>query len=182
MQMEEIDRLNATMAPFHIFKGIECDILSNGSLDYSEDILALFDVVIASVHSNLRMDMEKATSRLLSAIENPFTRILGHPTGRLLLSREGYPIDHERIIDACASHDVCIEINASPYRLDLDWTWIEYAQQRGVFLSINPDAHSVEGIDDIRFGVMAARKGMLTTDLCLNAKSLESFAMWLGNA
>ena len=182
MQMEEIDRLNETMKPFHIFKGIECDILSDGSLDYSEDILALFDVVIASVHTNLRMDKEKATARLLSAIQNPFTKILGHPTGRLLLSREGYPIDHEQIIDACAANGVSIEINASPYRLDLDWTWIEYAQQRDVLLSINPDAHSIEGIDDIRFGVFAARKGLLDRDHCLNAKSLDSFRLWIDNA
>jgi len=143
--------------------------------DYEEDILQRFDFVIASVHSNLRMDEEKATARLLAAIENPYTHILGHPTGRLLLSRPGYPIDHKKVIDACAANKVAIEINASPYRLDLDWTWIPYALEKGVLLSINPDAHSREGIKDIYFGTLAARKGGLTVEQCLNARSADAF-------
>ncbi|NJC25293.1 DNA polymerase/3'-5' exonuclease PolX [Neolewinella antarctica] len=167
-QWAEIDVLNAELAPFHIYKSIESDILTDGSLDYSDDILAGFDVVIASVHSNLNMDEEKATERLLTAIRNPYTTILGHPTGRLLLSRAGYPIDHKRVIDACAEHDVVIELNANPYRLDVDWTWIPYAVERGVQISINPDAHSMGGIDDIRYGVLAARKGGLTKEACWN--------------
>jgi len=121
------------------------------------------------------MDEEKATQRLLTAIENPYTSMLGHPTGRLLLSRPGYPIDHKKIIDACAANQVAIELNASPYRLDLDWTWIPYALEKGVLISINPDAHSREGIHDIYFGTLAARKGGLTAEHCLNARSVEDF-------
>ena len=168
-QWAEIDRINAELSDFRVLKGTECDILSDGSLDYDEDLLKGFDLVIASVHSNLNMDEEKATQRLLKAISNPYTHILGHPTGRLLLSREGYPIDHRRIIDACAEHGVAIELNANPYRLDLDWTWIPYAMEREVRISVNPDAHSTGGIDDIRWGIAAARKGGLTATACLNA-------------
>ena len=180
-QSEEIDELNQKFKPFRIFKSVECDILGNGNLDYSDDILHSLDLVIASVHANLKMDESKATHRLLRAIENPYTRILGHPTGRLLLSRKGYPINHEIIIDACAEENVVIEINASPYRLDLDWTWIGYAQERGVLLSINPDAHSISGIQDIQYGVDAARKGALTKSFCLNSKSCREFEQWLDN-
>ena len=168
-QWKEIDGLNAELAPFRIYKSIESDILADGSLDYDDELLAGFDMVIASVHSGLTMDEEKATERLLAAIRNPYTTVLGHPTGRLLLSRAGYPIDHERIIDACAEHGVAIELNANPYRLDLDWTWIPYAVERGVKISINPDAHATGGIDDIRYGVLAARKGGLTVGGCWNA-------------
>ena len=162
-------RLNEELAPFRIYKSIESDILTDGSLDYDEELLAGFDLVIASVHSNLNMDEEKATNRLLTAIRNPYTTVLGHPTGRLLLSRAGYPIDHRRIIDACAEYNVVIELNANPYRLDVDWQWIDYAMQAGVPISINPDAHSTRGIDDIRYGVAAARKGGLTRAGCWNA-------------
>ncbi|NNF22672.1 MAG: DNA polymerase/3'-5' exonuclease PolX, partial [Saprospiraceae bacterium] len=148
-QLEEVRQLDQSNPDIRLFSGIESDILANGDLDYPDDVLAELDVVIASVHSNLKMDEEKATNRLLAAIENPFTSILGHPTGRLLLSRKGYPVDHKKIIDACAANNVCIEINASPYRLDLDWRWIQYAMEKDILLSINPDAHSVEGINDI---------------------------------
>lgn len=178
-QQAEIDALNQKYPDFRIFKSIESDILSDGSLDYDDEVLKSFDLVIASIHSNLKMDEEKATQRLLAAIENPYTRILGHPTGRLLLARKGYPIDHKRIIDACADHDVVIELNANPHRLDLDWTWIPYALERGVMISINPDAHSLKGINDIRWGVAAARKGGLSAKRCLNAKSLELFLRWI---
>jgi len=174
-QMAEIDQLNTELAPFRIFKGIESDILNDGSLDYEETLLKQFDFIIASVHSNLRMDEEKATRRLLAAIENPYTTILGHPTGRLLLSRPGYPIDHKKIIDACAANRVAIEINASLYRLDLDWRWIPYAVEKGVLLSINPDAHSKEGMGDIFYGVCAARKGGLSAISCLNTRDAIGF-------
>lgn len=179
-QMEEIDKLNQTLAPFRIFKGIESDILNDGSLDYEEDVLKDFDFIIASVHSNLKMDEIKATRRILNAVENQYTTMLGHPTGRLLLSREGYPIDHKKIIDACAANGVVIELNANPYRLDLDWTWIPYAMEKGVKISINPDAHSREGIHDIHYGTLAARKGGLTAEACINTLSVEDFAKWLG--
>lgn len=179
-QMAEIDALNEEMAPFRIFKGIESDILNDGSLDYPEEILQRFDFIIASVHSNLRMDEAKATQRLLTAIENPYTTMLGHPTGRLLLSRQGYPIDHKLIIDACADHGVAIELNANPYRLDLDWSWIPYALEKGVNISINPDAHSREGIHDIHFGVLSARKGGLTAEACVNAGTAQEFEAFCG--
>ena len=174
-QFAEIDQLNQSLENFKILKGIESDILSDGALDYEDDLLAQFDVVIASVHSNLRMDEHKATQRLLKAIENPYTHILGHPTGRLLLSRKGYPIDHQLIIDACAENKVSIELNANPYRLDLDWTWIPYAMEKGVLISINPDAHSTSGIHHIKYGVISARKGGLTAENCLNTRDLEGF-------
>ncbi|SEP59824.1 DNA polymerase/3'-5' exonuclease PolX [Neolewinella agarilytica] len=167
-QWAEIDALNEEMAPFRIFKSIESDILTDGSLDYPEEILAGFDLVIASIHSQLNMDEEKATERLLTAIANPYTTILGHPTGRLLLSRKGYPINYQRVIDSCAEHGVVIELNANPYRLDLDWSWIPYALEKGVKISINPDAHSMGGMDDIKYGVAAARKGGLTKNGCWN--------------
>ncbi|MFD0941735.1 DNA polymerase/3'-5' exonuclease PolX [Pedobacter boryungensis] len=171
-QHQQIEELNNKLAPFKIFKGIESDILNDGSLDYSDDILATFDFVVASVHSNLRMNEEKATARLIKAIENPYTTILGHPTGRLLLSRKGYEIDYKKVIDACAANKVVIEINANPLRLDLDWRWHHYALEKGVLLSVNPDAHRKEGFHDMRYGVMVARKGGLTAQKCLNAFSL----------
>ena len=174
-QWSEIDALNAKYSDFQMLKGIECDILNDGSLDYDDEILKQFDAVIISVHSNLRMDEEKATNRILKAIENPYSNILGHPTGRLLLSRKGYPVDHKKIIDACAANGVHIELNANPWRLDLDPEWIPYAMEKGIKISINPDAHSVKGIDDIKYGVLAAQGGGLTKDACLNAVSVEDF-------
>lgn len=178
-QWEEIDQLNQELTPFKIYKGIESDILNDGSLDYPEDILKQFDFIIASVHSNLRMNEEKATQRLIAAIENPYTTILGHPTGRLLLSREGYPIDYQKVIDACATNGVAIELNANPYRLDLDWTWIPYALEKGVKIAINPDAHSREGIHDIHYGTLSARKGGLTAAQCVNNLSLQEFTNFI---
>jgi DNA polymerase (family 10) len=177
-QHAEIDQLNAELAPFKILKGIESDILTDGSLDYADDVLASFDYVVASVHQNLKMDKHKATQRLLRAIENPYTTILGHPTGRLLLSREGYPIDYQTIIDACAERGVVIEINASPYRLDLDWRWIQYCIHKGVMLSINPDAHEKDGYFDMHYGVAVARKGGLLREMTFNAltrSEMETF-------
>lgn len=177
-QWQEIDALNQSLAPFKIFKGIESDILSDGSLDYPDEILAKFDFVVASIHGNLKMEEEKATARLIKAIENPYTTILGHPTGRLLLSRAGYPIDYKKVIDACAANQVVIEINANPLRLDLDWRWHQYALEKGVLLSINPDAHRKEGFLDMEFGVYVARKGGLTADKCLNAFSLPEIEQY----
>lgn len=175
-----IEALNKKLAPFRIFKSIECDILNDGSMDYSDDILASFDLVIASVHSNLTMSEEKAMTRLLKAISNPYVTILGHMTGRLLLSRNGYPVNHEAIIDACVKNKVVIEINAHPRRLDLDWKWIGPALDKGALLSINPDAHALDGFDDIRFGVLAAQKGGLTKERNLSSFSLEEFEKFIG--
>lgn len=172
-QQGEIDQLNQELAPFKIFKGIESDILGDGSLDYPEEVLASFDFVVASVHSILNMDVRRATDRLIRAISNPYTTILGHPTGRLLLRREGYPIDHRAVIDACAAHNVVIEINANPWRLDLDWRWIRYAMDQGVKLSINPDAHEMDGYSDMKYGVLIGRKGGLTKEMTLNTLTGE---------
>jgi DNA polymerase (family X) len=172
-QQLEIDKLNQKYTNFKILKGIESDILNDGSLDYSDEILKTFDFVVASIHSNLKMTEQKATQRLISAIENPYTSILGHPTGRLLLSRNGYPIDHKKIIDACAANKVSIELNAHPYRLDIDWRWIPYCIEKEVMISINPDAHHKEGFHDMYYGVCVARKGMLDKLHCLNALGLN---------
>jgi DNA polymerase (family 10) len=178
-QHAEIDELNHRLAPFVIFKSIESDILTDGALDYSPDILSTFDLVIASVHSNLKMTEEKAMMRLLNAINNPYTTILGHLTGRLLLSRPGYPVDHKTIIDACVKNKVAIELNAHPRRLDMDWRWISYALDQGALISIDPDAHSIEGYNSIRYGVLAARKAGLTPDRNLSSFSLEKFKAYL---
>ncbi len=136
--------------------------------------------MIASVHSNLQMTEEKAMGRLIRAIENPYTRILGHMTGRLLLSRNGYPVNHEKIIDACAANHVVIEINAHPRRLDMDWRWVQKAMDKGVLLSINPDAHFIEGYKDVKYGVLAAQKGGLIRERNLSSFGLKEFEEWLG--
>ena len=180
-QHEEIDHFNKSRDGFHVFKGIESDILGDGSLDYPEEILKRFDFIVASIHSNLKMDEDKATARLIKAIENPYTTILGHPTGRLLLSRNGYKIDYKKVIDACAANNVVIEVNANPLRLDLDWRWHQYALDKGVWLSINPDAHRNEGFQDMHYGVLAARKGGLYKEKCLNALSLLEITRFFKN-
>lgn len=178
-QFEAIEALNKQVKPFKIFKSIECDILVSGELDYDAALLAQFDLVIISIHQQLKMAEEKATARLIKAIENPYTTILGHMTGRQLLVRPGYPVDFIKVIDACAANGVVIEINANPYRLDMDWSHIPYALEKGVMISINPDAHSIHEIDNIRWGVSAARKGGLTKDMTWNAMPLVSIKQWL---
>jgi DNA polymerase (family 10) len=164
---------------FRVFHGIESDVLRDGSLDYEDEILAQFDFVVASVHTGFSMSEEEATERVLRAVQNPHTRILGHPTGRLLLVREGYPLDHERVIDACAENDVAIELNANPYRLDLDWRWVRRATEAGVLISINPDAHATAELEYMKWGVAVGQKGWLTPNQCLNAKSLSDFSEWV---
>ncbi len=183
-QQAEIEALNEEFSadggpPFRVFSGIESDILRDGSLDYEDDVLASFDFVVASIHSAFNMSEREATERLIRAVENPYTTILGHPTGRLLLVREGYPVDHERVIEACAAHGVAIELNANPYRLDMDWRWIRTATEQGVMIAINPDAHATDELNYMRWGVAVARKGWLTPAQCLNAKSLDDFSAWL---
>ena len=181
-QWAEIDQINASYDDgFRVYKGIEADILNDGSMDYGNDFLSQFEVVVASIHSQLNMDMEKANRRLIKAIENPHTHILGHMTGRLLLSRAGYPIDHELIIDACAANGMIIELNANPQRLDMDWTWIPSALEKGVMISINPDAHVRESIHYMQFGVLVARKAGLTKEQCLNSKNADDFARWVAS-
>ncbi len=171
-QHKEIDALNKKLAPFVIFKSIESDILNDGSLDYADEVLETFDIVIASVHSNLKMSEEKAMMRLLNAVSNPYTSILGHPTGRLLLSRKGYPVDHEKLIEACVVHNVVLELNAHPRRLDMDWRYIESAIEKDVLISINPDAHEVDGFDDCKYGVLVAQKAG-----CRASQNLSSFSL-----
>lgn len=178
-QHDYIDELNEKLAPFKIFKSIESDILNDGKLDYEDNVLSKFDLVIASVHSNLKMTEEKAMSRLLAAISNPFTTILGHMTGRLLLSRPGYPVNHKEIIDACANNKVVIELNAHPSRLDIDWRHIGYAIDNGVMISINPDAHQIEGIEDTNYGVWVAQKAMVTKANNLSSYSLAEFENYI---
>jgi DNA polymerase (family 10) len=178
-QHRYIDDLNQKLSPFKIFKSIECDILGDGALDYENKILSTFDLVITSIHSNLDMDEEKAMKRLIGAITNPYTTILGHMTGRLLLKRKGYPVDHKTIIDACADHHVVIEINASPSRLDMDWRWIDYAMEKGLTLSINPDAHTTDEFYNVKYGVLVAQKGALPKSKNLSSFSLKEFEDFL---
>jgi DNA polymerase (family 10) len=180
-QHKLIDQLNQKLAPFKIFKSIECDILSDGALDYTNNVLASFDLVIASIHSNLDMDEDKAMLRLMGAITNPYVTIMGHLTGRRLLRRKGYPIDHKAIINACAAHNTAIEINASPERLDIDWRWVEYALQKNVLLSINPDAHTLDEFQNIQYGVLVAQKGGLTKEHNISSFSLAEFEAFLAD-
>jgi len=177
-QHNEMERIETKLDGIRILKGIESDILGDGSLDYDEETLKRFDFVIASVHSKLNMQEKEATKRVLRAIRNPFTTILGHPTGRLLLSREGYPLDMEAVFDTCAKHRVAVEINANPHRLDLDWRWMRKAKERGVKFCIGPDAHSVEGLDDVAYGLGIARKGWLEKGDLLNCMKGDDLLAW----
>lgn len=173
-QHSEIEKLNSEMNNFKIFKGIESDILNDGSLDYEDSVLESFDFVIASVHSNFKMTEEEMTKRLIKAIENPYTTMLGHLTGRLLLARPAYKLNMKKIIDACSQNNVCIELNASPHRLDLDWRWMQTAFDKGVKISINPDAHSLTGLQDVKFGIKVARRGGAQKENVLNTKYFET--------
>lgn len=179
-QHEEIDELNAEDLGIRILKGIESDILPSGELDYDDAVLETFDVVVASVHSVFSMTREAMTDRIIKAVENPYTTILGHPTGRLLLARKGYDVDLEAVIDAAADHNTIIEINANPYRLDLDWRFVRSAKERGVEIAINPDAHRVEDLGLVRYGVGIARKGGLEAQDVVNTFSLERFLERIG--
>ena len=178
-QGAEIAAYNVAHPDFRVFAGTECDILRDGRLDYPDDVLAELDIVIASVHSVLTMAPADATERLLTAIRNPYTTMLGHPTGRLLLSRAGYAPDMTAVLEACAEHEVVVEINASSMRLDLDWTYVPLAVELGVKLSINPDAHSVKHLDNIRYGVYAAQKAGLRPADCLNCLDADDFGDFL---
>ena len=172
-QQEEIDALNAQFDDFRILKGIESDILPDGSLDYPDEVLASFDLVVASVHSMFNMSEADMTERMVKAIRNPQTTILGHPTGRLLLARDGYPVDVVRLIDEAVANDVAIEVNANPHRLDLDWRHLEYGMNRGARFSIGPDAHHVDELDYVDYGLYMVRKGGVTPDRLLNSLTAE---------
>jgi DNA polymerase (family X) len=172
-QLEEIDKLNNKYEDFHIFKGIESDILPDGALDYEDDVLKLFDFVIASVHSNFKLEKDKMTKRLINAITNRYTTMLGHPTGRILLARKEYDMDIYAVIDAASEYSKIIEINADPHRLDLDWRYLKYAKEKGVLMSINTDAHNLLGLHNIQFGIGIARKGWLESHNVINTMSLQ---------
>jgi len=168
-QHEEIDRLNAEYAGrIRILKGTECDILRDGSLDFADEVLATLDFVVASIHSQFNLPPQEQTQRMLRAISNPYVDIIGHPTGRVLLERDGYTLDLEAVIDAAAAHGVCIEINADPSRLDLDWRYLHRARDKGIKIPIDPDAHTTAGLDKMRFGIGIACKGWLRASDVLN--------------
>jgi DNA polymerase (family 10) len=174
-QADEIDQVNARLEGFRILKGIEADILQDGSIDYAEGVLQRLDFVIASVHSRFNMGEKEMTARMLTAMDNPYLTIIGHPTGRLLLSRDPYPIDMDAVIEKAASKGVALEINADPHRLDLDWRLVRQARDRGVPISIGADAHSVAGIGYVEFGIGMARKGGLRANDILNARPVADF-------
>jgi DNA polymerase (family 10) len=178
-QWKEIDLLNQEMEGLHIFKGIESDILPDGSLDYEEAILKKFDFVIASVHSHFHMSREEMTQRVVKAIRNPYTTMLAHPTGRLLLAREPYAMDMMRIIDEASRSGVAIELNTHPFRLDMDWRWCKYAKEKGVKIAMNPDAHDEEGLKDTYYGVGIGRKGWLEPGDILNAMDFQEMKTFL---
>lgn len=172
-QHHEADRMNKKSGKdFRILKGIESDILADGSLDYPDEVLDRFDFVVASIHGRFKLDRMAQTDRLLRAISNPHTTILGHMTGRQLQRRPGYDIDVEKVLRACARNGVAVEINAHPWRLDLDWRWHQAALDLGCMMSINPDAHSIRELDHMHWGVEMARKGGVPADRVLNAMSL----------
>ena len=177
-QWEEIDSVNAELQDIRVLKGIEVDILGDGRLDFEDEFLAQFDVVVASVHSRFGMTESEATERIVRAVQNTHVHILGHPTGRLLLSREGYPLDHRAVIDAAAEANTAIELNANPRRLDMDWRHIGYAREKGVKIAINTDAHSVEGLEQMAHGLGVGRKGGLTPADVLNAMPVDNFLAW----
>ena len=177
-QWEEIDSVNAELDDIRVLKGIEVDILGDGRLDFEDEFLSEFDVVVASVHSRFGMTEAEATDRIVRAVQNPHVDILGHPTGRLLLSREGYPLDHRAVIDAAAEANTSIELNANPRRLDMDWRHIGYAREKGVKIAINTDAHSVEGLEQMKYGLGVGRKGGLTPSDVLNTMTVDDFLSW----
>jgi DNA polymerase (family 10) len=176
-QQAEIDALNAdpTLQGIRVLKSCECDVLADGSLDYPNEILASMDLVVASIHSRFNMTGAEMTNRLLKAIENPYTSILGHISGRILLGREGYELDYEQVFRRAAECRTIIEINCDPHRLDLDWRLCRRAKELGVLFAVNPDAHSVEGLTNIQLGIWIARKGWLTKHDIVNCLPLPRF-------
>ena len=177
-QKQEVRSLSSQIE-LEVFHGIESDILQDGSLDYEDDFLSNFDFVVASIHSGFQAEQDEMTRRIIKAVENPNTDLLGHPTGRLLLSRDPYKVDMIKVIDACAANKVALEINANPHRLDLDWRMIYYAREKGCLFSINPDAHSTEDISYIKYGVIIGRKGGLQCKEVINYFEVKEFKNFL---
>lgn len=177
-QHKEIDKLNASFNGFRLFKGSEVDILPDGTLDYPDKLLASFDYIVVSIHSKFKMTEAEATKRVIRALKNKYVTVLGHPTGRLLLGRDGYPINMIEVINAASDYGKAIEINSHPLRLDLDWRLVKYAKEKHVRIFINPDAHNVDGLNDVAYGIGIARKGWLEAKDVVNAweiKKVESF-------
>jgi DNA polymerase (family X) len=174
-QADEIDELNARLDGIRVLKGVEADILQDGRIDFDEAVLARLDFVIASIHSRFNMGEREMTARMLAAIDNPHLTIIGHPTGRLLLSRDPYGLDLDAVIEKAAATGVALEINADPHRLDLDWRVLRRARERGLGISIGADAHSVAGIGNVEYGVAIARKGWLGPADILNTLPVERF-------
>jgi DNA polymerase (family 10) len=177
-QKKEIEQINSHSRIF-LFSGIEVDILTNGDLDYDNEILSDFDFVIASVHSHFNLDEKEMTKRIIKAVENPLVDVLAHPSGRLLLSRNPYKFDIKKIIDACYVNNVSIEINSSPKRLDLEWRWVYYAREKGCLFSINPDAHTISEISYLVYGILMGRKAGLQPEEVINCFSLKRFKKFL---
>jgi DNA polymerase (family 10) len=172
VQRAQIRKLQSTLSDIHVFSGIECDILRDGALDFDDETLAQLDFVVVSVHSTFNLGEAEMTKRVIRAISNPLVTMLAHPTGRLLLKREGYAIDIPAVLEAAAEAGTWIELNAAPKRLDLDWRWWPLAKQKGVRCVINPDAHRTARLQDLWFGVGAARKGWLTKEDVMNCLPL----------
>jgi DNA polymerase (family 10) len=180
-QLKEIEQLNKRLNKFRIFTGTESDILPDGSLDWSLKILERFDYVIISIHSKFSMSEKEATKRIIKALKNKYVTMIGHPTGRLLLEREGYPINMTEVINAAADYGKMIEINSHPQRLDLDWRLCKYAKGRNVMVSINPDAHDSESLTDVHYGVGIARKGWMEAKDIFNTLSLGKIQQYFQN-
>ncbi|MFA7693575.1 MAG: PHP domain-containing protein [Candidatus Hydrogenedentales bacterium] len=177
-QQREIDALNSRLTKIRIIKGIEADILEDGSLDYGTEVLSRFEFVIASIHQAPEMTVDEATKRLIKAIEHPHTDVIGHMTGRLLLSRPGYAVHVDKVVDAAVANGVALEINGNPNRLDMDWRHLYKAADKGAIFSIGPDAHRSEGLINVYFGLGIARKGGLTSECIVNCKSAEEIMRW----
>jgi DNA polymerase (family 10) len=181
-QVKEIDRLNQNWANFRIIKGIEVDILSDGTLDFPDTVLSQFDYVVASIHSGFKMPEKEMTQRIIKAMKNKYVTMLGHITGRLLLQREPYLLDQNAVIQAVGEMGKVIEINSHPSRLDIDWRICPLAKKCGVIFAINPDAHTIEGLSDVRYGINVARKGWLQKSDVINTKSLIEIQRYFNRA
>jgi DNA polymerase (family 10) len=177
-QADEIDEVNARLHGFRVLKGIEADILQDGSVDYEERVLERLDFVIASVHSRFNMGEKEMTARMLRAMDNPYLTIIGHPTGRLLLSRDPYPVDLEAVLDKAGATGVALEINGDPHRLDLDWRVLRQARDNGVAISIGADAHGIGGLAYAEYGIGMARKGWLRSEDVLNSRPVADFVAY----
>lgn len=178
LQLEKIEMFNSENNTCFL-KGIECDILADGSLDFSDELLSKYDFVIASVHSHFNLSKSEMTRRLIKALSSKYVTMFGHPTGRLLLSREGYHFDEDEVYKVCRDNGVIVELNTNPYRLDIDWRKMEYVHKYNLKVSINPDAHGIDGFNDLKYGVNIARKGALHKNMVLNSYNYEDIVKYI---